>query len=117
MPISVDDAFLTEVAAKNLIIWTGAPDAAKGEIDEMIIKPGTSNFASGQRMAKLIRDNGAAVKTRLVTISTTAFERHRQLTLFVATTDNAEGANGMTAQEFASRVPTLNPNGSGGGTP
>src|SRR5688572_12958962 len=109
MAISVDDAFLTEVAAKNQLIYTGAPDAANGEIDEMIIRPGGQNFLSGQRMAKLIRDNGAAVKTRLTEISTTAFERYRQLTLFVASTDDAEGANGMTAQEFASRVPTLNP--------
>jgi hypothetical protein len=119
MAIEVNDKFLQDVIAKNMDIAGAAPSSPastpNGEIDSMIIRPGHQNFASGQRAAALIRQNGSEVKQRLVEIGGTAGQRAQQLRQFISMTNDAEHLNSMSAQEFFSKLPTWSTGGSGGG--
>jgi len=113
VPIHIDEGFLWDVVKANETVYNQAPVASNGTIEDMVLHAGHQNFASGQRLAQAIRQNGAGVKARLTEIGTTAGNRAQQLRSFIGMTDNVEDLNDMTAQEFMSSIDTWNPNGSG----
>ncbi|MET7394110.1 hypothetical protein ABZS66_11505 [Dactylosporangium sp. NPDC005572] len=107
MPIEVDDAFIDNIANVNFHLAAEAPGAAKGEIDNLIIKSGHANFAPGQNLASVIRADGSTVKQRLGELGALAGTRYQDLKTFLLITDDAESLNDMTVDEFRSTVPSF----------
>jgi hypothetical protein len=114
MPIKVDDAYLNKLVNVMRELSAEAPAASGGEIDNMKVLTGHSNFFAGQQLATVLRSRGSEIQQRLAEIGKTSGNRSTELWLFINMTDDSEDVSTMTAEEFGSQLPSW---GSGGAGP